>query len=87
VFGYNAVRGTVQMTQITEAIYADGVLRPVEALNLPERQRVRIILEPINGSGTCDRSEAMARLRAGIARMDFRLQSPLPSRDELHDRT
>ena len=74
------------MTQVTEAIYAEGVLRPVEALNLPECQRVRIILEPINGSNSAEREQALARLRAGIERMNFRLQGPLPSRDELHDR-
>ena len=74
------------MTQVTEAIYAEGVLRPVQALDLPEQQRVRIILEPINGPVVGDRTKAMARLRAGIERMSFRLQGPLPSRDELHDR-
>jgi predicted DNA-binding antitoxin AbrB/MazE fold protein len=74
------------MTQVTEAIYAEGVLRPVEALDLPECQRVRIILEPIDGTAPGDREKAMARLRAGIERMNFHLQGPLPSRDELHDR-
>jgi predicted DNA-binding antitoxin AbrB/MazE fold protein len=34
------------MTQITEAIYTQGVLKPATDLNLREQQRVRVIVEP-----------------------------------------
>ena len=74
------------MTHITEAIYTQGVLKPVGPLNLPDQQRVRLVVEPINGNSVAERTAAVERLRQGIAQMNFRLRSPLPSRGELHDR-
>jgi predicted DNA-binding antitoxin AbrB/MazE fold protein len=38
------------MTQVTEAIYTHGVLKPALDLNLREQQRVRVIVEPIADS-------------------------------------
>jgi predicted DNA-binding antitoxin AbrB/MazE fold protein len=73
------------MTQITEAVYADGVLRPISALSLHEQQHVRIIVEPIEPSS--DREAALARLEAGIAGMQFLSNGPLPSREALHERS
>lgn len=73
------------MTQITEAIYTHGVLKPTVDLNLRERQRVRVIVEPIEDS-LGDRDEAVARLKAGIAGMQFFSNGPLPTRENLHDR-
>jgi predicted DNA-binding antitoxin AbrB/MazE fold protein len=73
------------MTQITEAIYTHGVLKPAVDLNLREQQRVRVIVQPIEDS-LGDRDAAMARLKAGIARMQFFSNGPLPTRDDLHDR-
>jgi len=35
------------MAQVTEAIYAHGVLRPNDDLALREAQRVRLIVEPL----------------------------------------
>jgi predicted DNA-binding antitoxin AbrB/MazE fold protein len=35
------------MTQITEAIYTNGVLKPTRDLDLREQQRVRVIVETI----------------------------------------
>ena len=85
VSGYN-----VSMTKTIEAIYSHGVLEPLEALELPEQQRVRLIVQPIDGVATAgrpaDREAAMKRLRDGIASMDFRSTGPYPTRDELHDR-
>ena len=72
------------MTQITEAIYTDGVLKPAVDLNLREQQRVRVIVEPIEG-GLGDRDAAVARLKAGIAGMQFFSNGPLPTREGLHD--
>ena len=73
------------MTQITEAVYTQGVLKPTGELSLRERQRVRLIVEPIDDV-TGDRLAALDRLKAGIARMQFFSNSHLPTRDELHDR-
>jgi predicted DNA-binding antitoxin AbrB/MazE fold protein len=72
------------MTQVTEAVYENGVLRPQGVLRLREQQHVRIIVEPI-GDGA-DRPAALARLKAGIANMQFSSSGSLPRREELHDR-
>jgi predicted DNA-binding antitoxin AbrB/MazE fold protein len=74
------------MTQTTEAIYTNGVLKPTRDLDLREQQRVRVIVETIE-DGTDDRPAAVARLKAGIASMQFFSNGRLPTRDELHDRS
>jgi predicted DNA-binding antitoxin AbrB/MazE fold protein len=74
------------MAQVTEAIYAHGVLKPKDNLALREAQRVRLIIEPIDDDRLADRSAALRQLREGIERMTFFSREPLPSRDELHDR-
>ena len=73
------------MTQITEAVYTHGVLRPEIDLNLREQQRVRVIVEPLE-DGLGDRDAAVARLKAGIAGRQFFSKGPLPTREDLHDR-
>ncbi len=73
------------MTQITEAIYTNGVLKPAADLKLRDQQRVRVIVEPIEESLE-DREAAVARLKTGIANMQFSSKGPLPTRDEIHDR-
>jgi predicted DNA-binding antitoxin AbrB/MazE fold protein len=72
------------MTQITEAIYTHGVLKPAADLKLREQQRVRVIVEPIEDS-LGDRDAAVARLKAGIAGMKFFSNGPLPTRGDLHE--
>ncbi len=37
------------MTQI-EAIYADGVFKPLRAVSLPENKRVRLSIQPVEPS-------------------------------------
>jgi predicted DNA-binding antitoxin AbrB/MazE fold protein len=74
------------MTQRTEAVYSDGVLKPERELGLQDRQRVRLTVETIDDVAS-DRAAALARLRAGIARMQFYSKGPLPMRAELHDRS
>ncbi|HWB31402.1 MAG TPA: antitoxin family protein [Vicinamibacterales bacterium] len=74
------------MTQRTEAVYSDGVLKPERELGLRDRQRVRLTVETIDDIAG-DRDAALARLRAGIARMQFYSKGPLPTRAELHDRS
>lgn len=74
------------MTQITEAVYSEGVLKATGELRLREQQRVRIIIESIEETAE-DRAAALARLRAGIADMQFFSNGRLPTREELHNRT
>jgi len=74
------------MVQVTEAVFSDGVLKPVDDLQLREQQRVRLIIEPVDAGLDSDRAGALSRLRAGIASMSFSSSGPLPIRDELHDR-
>lgn len=74
------------MTKVVEAIYSDGAFEPLERMDLPDRQRVRLIVQCIDGAAQPDRKAAMRQLREGIASMNFRLTGPLPTRDELHDR-
>ena len=73
------------MTQITEAVYTQGVLKPTSELVLREQQRVRLIVEPIDELPG-DRQAALERLKVGIASMQFFSNGRLPTRDELHDR-
>jgi predicted DNA-binding antitoxin AbrB/MazE fold protein len=75
------------MTQVTEAIYTEGVLKPVEALALREAQRVRLVIESLDDDADREeRSDALQRLRAGVEGMSFFSRGKLPNRDELHDR-
>ena len=73
------------MTQVREAIFARGVLKPVGPLDLRENQRVRIIIEPLDDSRE-DRAVAVARLKAWIASMRFFSAGRLLPREERHDR-
>ena len=75
------------MTQVTEAIFSQGVLKPVTELELREHQRVRLIIEPVDAGRDPDRAAALDKLLAGIASMKFSSSGPLPCRDELHDRS
>jgi predicted DNA-binding antitoxin AbrB/MazE fold protein len=72
--------------QTTEAVYSDGVLKPVDPLDLREAQRVRLIVQALDEMGASDREAAFRRLLAGIERMNFVSRGALPKRDELHDR-
>ncbi len=75
------------MVQITEAVFSHGVLKPVSEIHLKEQQRVRLIIEPVEVGQDADRAAALGRLRAGIKSMKFSSSGPLPSREELHDRS
>lgn len=72
--------------QITEAIYQNGVLRPLGPLHLEEQEKVRVIVEKAEWKTASDRTTLLARLREGIERMNFLSNGRYPSRDELHDR-
>jgi predicted DNA-binding antitoxin AbrB/MazE fold protein len=74
------------MTHTIEAIYTNGVLKPMVELPLKDNQRVRLTVETIDDTSNDDREAAVARLKSGIASMRFFLEGPLPSREELDDR-
>jgi predicted DNA-binding antitoxin AbrB/MazE fold protein len=74
------------MTQEVEAVYSDGVLKPARHLALRDQQRVRLTVETIDDTSGQDRTAAAARLRAGIAQMQFYSEGRLPTRDQLHGR-
>ena len=67
------------MVQVTEAVFSQGVLKPVDALQLREQQRVRLIIEPVDVGQDSDRAAALGRLHAGIASMSFSSSGPLPT--------
>jgi predicted DNA-binding antitoxin AbrB/MazE fold protein len=66
------------MTHVTEAIYTQGVLRPVEHLDLPDQQRVRLIVAPINGIGSADREAALEHLWEIIEQGSLYYDGPSP---------
>ena len=72
-------------SQVTEAIYAGGVLKPLGSISLHESERVRLVIERKDPSAP-NRQAVLERLRAGVEQMQFFLSGPLPPRDELHDR-
>ena len=74
------------MTQVVEAIYSGGHLEPLEPLNLSEKQRVRIIVEPVDWPVPAQREAALKRLQERIDKSEFFLNGALPTRDELHER-
>ena len=68
-----------------DAIHTGGVLKPTRELPLRENQRVSLIVQPIDEPEQ-DRTAAIARLKAGIASMDFFSDGPLPTREQRHHR-
>lgn len=74
------------MAQVTEAVFKDGVLRPLNGLQLREDERVRLIIERFESPTAQERAAAFARFRERALRMGFRSTGPYPTRDELHER-
>ena len=74
------------MVQNIEAIFEDGVLRPVDPLQLREHQRVKLTVEPIEQPNEEDRRLALERFIDGARGMGFRSAGAYPTRDELHER-
>jgi hypothetical protein len=68
-----------------DAIHTAGVLKPTRDLFLRENQRVRLIVQPIEEPEQ-NRTAAIARLKAGIASMDFFSDGTLPTREQRHHR-
>jgi predicted DNA-binding antitoxin AbrB/MazE fold protein len=71
------------MTEKVDAIYRSGVFMPTRQLDLRDERRVRLTVETI-AEPERDHAAAVARLKAGIASMDFASREPLPKRDDLH---
>ena len=74
-----------------EAIFQNGVFKPLSPPELREGERVDLTVERVAQGDIAEieavaRGAALSRLRAGIASMNFCSSGPLPSRDELHDR-
>ncbi len=75
------------MTQITEAIFANGVLKPEGKLTLREHERVRVIVESLDQPSEAARAAALKEFNEGVAKMKFKSNGGrYPSRDELHER-
>lgn len=74
------------MKQVIEAIFSNGVLRPVHPLPLREDERVKITVESIDWPTAEERAQAIQRFNEGVERMKFRSNGPYPTRDELHER-
>ncbi len=74
------------MGTVTEAIYTNGVLKPLESLKLREDERVRLTVQRLEPPSSAEREAGFAELLAGIERMNFRSSGPYPTRDELHER-
>jgi predicted DNA-binding antitoxin AbrB/MazE fold protein len=74
------------MVRIVEAIYDDGVLRPVEQLPLSNQQRVRLTIEPVELAEGAKSRPAIEELICRLGRSTLYLNGPAPTREELHDR-
>lgn len=57
-------------SQVTDAIYSGGVLKPLGDVSLQESERVRLIIERKEPSEQ-SRQAALERLRVGIAQNGF----------------
>lgn len=69
------------MSEIVTAVYENGLLRPLEPLDLRERQRVRIQVLPENGAGpkeSEDPIEALIQKLITEGRMRPRPDGPVP---------
>jgi predicted DNA-binding antitoxin AbrB/MazE fold protein len=83
------------MTKVVEAIYSQGMLQPLEPLELPDRQRVELTVRTVeNGRDALpqmaptkeERERALHDLFAEIDRANLQLRVRMPTRDELHER-
>ena len=52
------------MTQLIQAIYENGVFRPLDRVELPEHGRVALVVESLPPAGEAD---AVARQRSALA--------------------
>ena len=55
------------MDRVVEVIYEHGTLRPLEALDLPEHQRVRITIHEPSAESPDETLDAWQRVYEGVA--------------------
>jgi len=55
------------MENILEAIYEDGVLKPLEPIKLPEHQRVTITIQPLLIENPDQELESWHQVYAGLS--------------------
>jgi predicted DNA-binding antitoxin AbrB/MazE fold protein len=73
------------MVHSVDAIFENGVLKPVEPLNLAEHQRVRVtIVDQMTPED--DRAAAIEKLWKIADQMAFASKGPYPTRESLYDR-
>ena len=75
-----------RMNLFVEAVYSHGVFEPLESLNLPEKQRVRLTIEPVIEKSESERAAARRALVDRLRKSSLSYGGPLPTRDELHER-
>jgi predicted DNA-binding antitoxin AbrB/MazE fold protein len=71
---------------VTEAIYSDGVLKPVAPLALANDQRVKVTVQSLQPVEDDKRSAALEEMLRDMEESTLHLTGSLPSRDDLHDR-
>ena len=59
------------MENIFEAIYEDGVLKPLEPIKLPEHQRVTITIQPLLIENPDQELESWHRVYAGLSEQEI----------------
>jgi predicted DNA-binding antitoxin AbrB/MazE fold protein len=59
------------MENILEAIYEDGVLKPLEPIKLPEHQRVTITIQPLLIENPDQELESWHQVYAGLSDMEI----------------
>lgn len=59
------------MERILEAVYEKGVLTPLDSLDLPERQRVTIIIRVPAAEGPDEALEAWQQVYEGLSDQDI----------------
>ena len=70
------------MTIHVEAIYKDGVFRPVERVAIYDEERVTLIIEPLDDLDDLIDHEYLAHCRAELAKRD----KPAPTAEEIRER-
>lgn len=85
-FNVMAFDGSSESVQFTDAIFADGVLRPLSDISLRENEQVRLLVTRSQTATDDERRAALLRLFRRMDAMSFRSSGPYPMRDELHDR-
>ena len=59
------------MESFFEAIYEDGVLKPLEPIKLPEHQRVTITIQPLLIENPDQELESWHQVYAGLSDMEI----------------